>query len=256
MLGTLESIWRHPVKGFTPEALDQVELAAGACFPCDRLYAVEDGPSGFDPDAPQHISKQKFTVLAKIPAVARIRTSYDEADGTLTARLDDSPAIRAVLTQVEGRERFAAWLTQTLGDEVRGPLRVLTAPGGHRFMDDERGFVSVINLASVRDLEARVGRPIDPRRFRANLYVEGWPAWSELGGEDRAVELGEARGRVVKPIVRCVATHVDPTSGERDLELVRALYDAYLHTFCGIYVSVTHSGRLRRGDKVGLEDAA
>ena len=48
----IASLYRHPVKGFTPERLTSAMLEAGACFPCDRLYAVEDGPSGFDPAAP------------------------------------------------------------------------------------------------------------------------------------------------------------------------------------------------------------
>lgn len=255
MIGTVQSIWRHPVKGFTPEPLEEAVLAAGACFPCDRLYAVEDGPSGFDPQAPRHISKQKFTVLAKIPAVARIRTAYDEASGVLTARLDDGPPLQAQLTRPAGREAFAAWLAATLGDDIRGPLKVLPAPGPHRFMDDEGGFVSIVNLASVRDFEARLGRPVDPRRFRANLYVEGWPAWAENDVPGGALRLGAAEAVVFKPIVRCMATHVDPDTGERDIDLVGELFKAYRHTFCGIYVSVTRGGKLRQGDAISLGEA-
>lgn len=252
MIGQIQSIWRHPVKGFTPEPLDEAVLAAGACFPCDRLYAVEDGPSGFDPAAPRHISKQKFTVLAKIPVVARIRTAYDEASGVLTASLDGGPPVRAKLTQDEGRQAFAAWLTQAIGDEIRGPLKVLEAPGAHRFMDDEGGFVSVVNLASVRDFEARIGRPVDPRRFRANFYVEGWPAWVENEAPAAKVRLGAAEAEVFKPIVRCMATHVDPETGERDIDLVGSLYRTYGHTFCGVYLSVTRGGLVRRGDPASL----
>ena len=254
MSGTLESLWRHPVKGFTPEPLEAAVLQAGACFPCDRLYAVEDGPSGFDAAAPKHISKQKFTVLAKIPAVALIQTHYDEATGVITARFRNGPLLRARLTHEAGRRAFATWLAAMLGGEVRGPLKVLPAPGAHRFMDDEAGFVSIVNLASVRDLEARLGRRVDPRRFRANLYVDGWPAWIENEASDWRVSLGAAEARVVKPIVRCMATHVDPDTGERDIDLVRALFDNYGKTFCGIYLSVTRGGRVRRGDGVRLID--
>ncbi len=254
MAGTIQSIWRHPVKGFTPEPVQAAVLAAGACFPCDRLYAVEDGPSGFDPLTPRHISKQKFTVLAKMPAVARIRTAYDEGSGVLTASLDGGPAFRAVLTFDEGRQAFAAWLSQVLGEDAKGPLKVLPAPGAHRFMDDEQGFVSIVNLASVRDLGARISRSLDPRRFRANLYVEGWPPWAENEASGRVLRLGEAEARVSKPIVRCTATHVDPATGERDLDLVRALYDAYGHTHCGIYLSILTGGRVAAGDMVSLCD--
>ena len=255
MVGSVQSIWRHPVKGFTPEALETAMLSAGACFPFDRLYAVEDGPSDFDPATPRHISKQKFTVLAKIAAVARVRTHFDEATGVLEARFDGMAPIRARLQEAAGREAFAAWLTQALGEEAQGPLKVLAAPGAHRFTDDVQGFVSIINLASVRDLEQRTGRPVDPRRFRANLYVEGWPAWSENEAPGGRVRLGEARATVVKPIVRCVATHVDPDSGERDMDIVRALFETYGHRFCGLYVRVEQGGRVQLGDEAALDAA-
>jgi uncharacterized protein YcbX len=250
--GLVQSIWRHPVKGFTPERLDQVVLGAGACFPGDRMYAVEDGPSGFDPASPGFIPKQKFTVLARIAAVARVRTRYDDATGVLEARLDGQAPLRAQLTEAAGREAFAAWLSEVLADEISGPLKVLPAPGDHRFMDDPRGHISIVNLASVRDLAARIGRPVDPRRFRANLYVEGWPAWSENEAPGGRVALGGVSAAVVKPITRCIATHVDPDSGERDLDVVRGLFEAYGHMNCGVYAKVVVGGRLKTGDPAVL----
>jgi len=253
MKGYVQSIWRHPVKGFTPESLPKVELSADACFPCDRLYAVEDGPSGFDPANPAHISKQKFTVLAKIAAVARVRTSYDDATGELEARFDGQGPIRARLTEETGREAFAAWLTKALGEDGGGGLKVLTAPRDYRFMDDPQGFVSIVNLASVQDLSERIGRSVDPRRFRANLYVENWPAWIENEASGASIALGGAEATVIKPIVRCVATHVDPDSGETDIDVVRSLYESYGHRYCGIYVRIVRGGRVSVGDGVVLE---
>jgi uncharacterized protein YcbX len=247
MTGQVQSLWRYPVKGFTPEGLDSAVLAAGAFFPCDRIYAVEDGPSGFDPAEPKFIPKQKFTVLAKIAEVARARTAYDEASGRLSVVAEGRPPFAAPLTEAAGREAFAAWLTDFLGELASGPLKVVRAPG-HRFTDHPQGHVSIINLASVRDLEARIGRPVDPLRFRANLYVEGWPAWVEADAAGAAVSLGAARARVFKPISRCVATHVNPVSGERDLDIVNALFELRGDPDCGIYVSITEGGLLQRGD--------
>ena len=233
MLGRIQSLWRHPVKGFTPERLNEANLLAGGFFPCDRLYAVEDGPSGFDPEAPVWIPKQKFTVLAKIAQVARARTAYDDATGVVSASAAGREPIRASLTEAGGRRAFAAWLTDFLGDEANGPLRVVGAPG-HRFTDDPRGEISIVNLASLRDLEARIGRSIDPLRFRANLYVDGWPPWIENEAKDSEVRLGPVKARVFAPIARCVATHVDPATGERDIDIVPALHANYGHRLCGI----------------------
>ena len=252
MQATIVSLYRHPVKGFTPERLGAVTLAAGECFPCDRLYAVEDGPSGFDPDAPAHVSKMKFTVLAKIPAVAKARTAYDEATGMFSASAEGATDFAGDLRGEVGRRGFETWLAALLGDSVRGPLRVIEGPGAYRFMDSTSGYVSIVNLASVRDLEARLGRPVDPLRFRANLYVEGWPAWIENDWTGRAMQVGAARAEVLKPIVRCAATHVDPVTAERDIEMVKALFDHYGHMFCGIYLRVEEGGTVAEGDGVSL----
>jgi uncharacterized protein YcbX len=253
MGGIVTGLYRFPIKGFTPELLERVNLTAGAYFPCDRLFAIEDGPSGFDPAAPSYISKTRFTVLAKIADVARARTAYDEASCHLTVEADGMEPLSADLTTDAGSAALCDWLTRLLGDRVAGPLRLLKGPQSHRFMDDPIGYVSVINLASVRDLEARLGVPIDPLRFRANLYVEGWPAWAEMDRIGQTVPMGEAEAKITKPIVRCAATHVDPVTGERDLDLVSALFDAYGHRFCGVYLSVTLGGMIQLGDDVLLD---
>ena len=253
--GRIASLWRHPVKGFTPERLAGATLVAGGYFPCDRIYAVEDGPSGFDPAAPKWVPKQRFTVLAKIAEVARARTAYDETSGVLTALADGRPAFSAALTAASGRKAFADWLEGFLGEAANGPLKVVEAPG-HRFTDHPKGFVSIINLASVQDLEARIGRPVDPLRFRANLYVEGWPAWIENETPaETEIRLGPVRARLFSPIVRCVATHVDPATGERDIDLVPALHEHYGHLHCGIYVSVVEGGTIEQGDEAELISA-
>jgi uncharacterized protein YcbX len=248
MRARVVSIYRHPVKGFTPEALDSAELAAGETFPCDRLYAVENGPCGYDPQNPVFIPKQKFTVLAAIPAVARARTAYDPAAATLRAEAPGLPAFESALDCEAGRDAFAAWLTRLLGDEAAGPLRVLRAAERRPFTDHPQGAVSLVNRASLEDLGRRLGREIDPRRFRANLVVDGWPAWAELDWVDRELALGGVRARVFKPIVRCAATFVNPDTAVRDIDMTKALFDHYGHMHCGVYLHVTRGGRLAVGD--------
>jgi hypothetical protein len=256
MSGLVAAIFRHPVKGFTPEPLSHADLAPGEGFPHDRLWAVENGPSGYDPAAPAFTPKQKFTVLAAIPQVAAARTRYDEASGLFTAQAPGAPDFAGRLDEPKGRDAFAGWLTGVLPpDDQRGPLKVVEAKGAFRFTDHPLGQVSVINLASVRDLGQKLGVELDPLRFRANLYVEGWPAWAENDWTGRELMLGWARAKVFKPIVRCAATEVDPTSAVRDLEVVKALFDNYGHMHCGIYLQVTSAGRVGVGDAVTAPQA-
>ncbi|HYE44597.1 MAG TPA: MOSC domain-containing protein [Caulobacter sp.] len=252
MRAIVTGLYRHPVKGFTPEPLSRADLVAGGPFPCDRLYVVEDGPSDFDPAAPTHVPKMQFAVLAKMAEVAKARTRYDEASGMLTAEAEGRPAFAGDLRETGGREAFALWLTDFLGEAATGPLKVLPGPNGHRFMDHPKGDVSVINLASVRDLAGRIGRPLDPLRFRANLYVEGWPAWAENDWTARTLSLGGAAARVFKPIVRCAAIDVDPATAARDTELPAELFNHYGHILCGLYLHVTEGGAVAVGDTVEL----
>jgi uncharacterized protein YcbX len=258
MTGRIAALYRHPVKGFTPEALQAVMLTAGAHFPCDRLYAVEDGPSGFDPAAPGHLSKMRFTVLAKIPALARARTAYDEESGVFHIAAPGRAPFAACLDTGEGRAAFEAWLLDFLAehepDETHGPLKVLNAQG-HRFMDSRKGYVSILNLESVRDLAQKLGRPVEPERFRANVLVEGWPAWSEYGRTGETLRLGDAELTVLSDTVRCIATHVDPATGDKDIDMVPEIFAQQGHMCCGLYAQVTNGGRLAVGD-VALAPAA
>lgn len=251
MSGHVAAIYRHPVKGFTPEALDRVQLSAGENFPNDRLYAVENGPSGYDPAAPAWVTKMKFTVLAAIPQVAAIRTRFHDATGVFSAEAPGRPAFAGRLDDAAEARAFADWLAATLpADDLRGPLRVMPSGGAFRFMDHPLGHVSILNLASVRDLSAKIGVELDPLRFRANLYVEGWAPWIENAWEGKEMMVGWARAKVYKPIVRCAATEVDPTTAVRDHEVVKALHDHYGHMLCGIYVHVTQGGAVGLGDAV------
>ena len=249
MRGEIASLYRYPVKGFSPEPLRHADLTLGGYFPHDRLYAVENGPSGFDPAAPAHVSKSRFTVLAQIPEVAAIRTRYH--DGMFQAEREGRGGVSADLTTDAGRIALAAWLESTMDpDHLRGPLKVVQAPG-HRFMDHPEGYVSIVNLASVEALGRGMGAALDPLRFRANVYVSGWPAWVENDWpEGTPLTLGDAQTTVFKPIVRCAATHVDPATAARDADVMEALYRLEGHLFCGIYVRVRSNGRIRPGDAV------
>lgn len=251
MIGAVAHLHRYPIKGYTPQRVDQARLAVDAVFPDDRLFAVEDGPSGFDSAAPKWITKTRFTVLAKTARVAAVRTHYDAATGRLRADAPGMAPLEALLTSDAGKQAFALWLTRYLGDDANGALKVVEAPG-HRFTDHPLGHVSLINLASVRDLEAKIGRPIDPLRFRGNIHVEGWPAWVENDWAGRDLSLGGARAKVYAPITRCAATEVDPTTAVRDVEVVAALHANYGHLLCGVYLHVTQAGEIKSGDAVEL----
>jgi uncharacterized protein YcbX len=170
----LQAIYRYPVKGLSAEPLQRAELSVGETVAGDRIYAVENGPTGFDPAAPRYMPKQRYLMLMRN-----------------------------------------------------------------------------VNLGTVAAVETAVGAPVDPLRFRANLYVAGWPAWREFDLVDSEIAIGNSvRLKIVKRIVRCAATEVDPDTGIRDLQIPRTLMKAYGHADCGIYGEVIAGGTVAVGDSV------
>ena len=256
---SIQSIYRYPIKGLSPEALSRVWLSPGEAVPGDRIYAIENGPSGFHPVTQPYRAKTHFLMLMKNERLAALRTDFDHASHVLTI-VPPSPDpyppetggdhVRADLQHADGRAMVENYFAAYCADELRGPPKVLHAPG-HSFSDVARKVVSIINLASVNAIENMVGAPVDPLRFRANVYAEGWPAFSELELVGQTLAIGpHARLKVVKRIVRCAATNVDPQTGIRDLEIPPTLMQAFGHADCGIYAEVIKGGEIAEGDEI------
>jgi uncharacterized protein YcbX len=249
-MGQIAAIYRYPVKGLSPERLASAPLAPRASLPADLRYAIENGPSGFDPAAPSYFPKTKFLMLMKNERLARLKTSYDDATSILSIREGSKEVVRGNLNTQEGRRVIEAFFAIYSADDLRGPPRVLHGEN-HSFSDVSRKVVSIINLASVAELEKVVGATVDPLRFRANIYVTDWPAWHEATLLGATIAFGtEARGTVVKNIVRCPATDVDPATGARDMHIPETLKATYGNQDCGIYVEITQGGTIAPGDSI------
>jgi uncharacterized protein YcbX len=249
MTARIQSIYRYPVKGLTPEPLPAVTLAPGQTLPADRLYAIENGASGFDPAAPQYFPKQRFLMLMRNERLAALDTHYDAASRTLTIRLNGAEAARGNLHTAEGRAAIEDFFTRYSAGELRGAPKVLLGEG-HSFSDVAAKVVSIINLASVAAVESAAGAPVDPLRFRGNLHVEGWKAWQEFDLLGQTLAVGDVRLKVVKRIVRCAATNVEPRTGIRDLEIPKTLMRSFGHMDCGVYAEVTDGGTVGVGDQL------
>jgi MOSC domain-containing protein len=244
----IQAIYRYPVKGLSPQPLPHTRLTPGGTLPADRLYAIENGPTGFDPVAPAYFPKTRFLMLMKNERLAALRTDFDEATHALTIESEGREAVRADLRTREGRLAVEAFFRRFMPGELRGPPKVLFGDG-HSFSDVAKKVVSIINLASVAAVENAIGAPVNPLRFRANLYVEGWPAWHEFELMEHEISIGqEARLKVVKRIVRCAATNVDPDTGIRDLDIPATLMRTFDNMDCGIYAEVVSGGEIAIGD--------
>ena len=250
----ITGLYRYPVKGLTPEPLQRVALAAGQTVPGDRRYAIENGPSGFDPALPAWRPKTQYLMLMRNEGLAALRCQFEETTNLLTIRKDGEMVASGDLETAEGRTAIESYFTKSFQSELKGPPKVLTG-GGHSFSDVARKVISIINLQSVAAIEDMVGMSVHPLRFRANLYCHGWPAWHEASLLDRTLAIGDARLKVVKRITRCAATNVDPDTAARDLDIPTTLLQRLGHTECGIYAEVISPGAIGVGDGIEVEEA-
>ena len=254
MTARIQSLFRYPVKGLSAEPLASAALGIGRTIVGDRRYAIENGPSGFNPAAPAYFPKQRFLMLMKNERLAALDTHFEEATHVLTVRRHGREVARGDLRTAQGRGAIEAYFADYCSDELLGPPKVLSADD-HSFSDVAAKVVSIINLASLTAIADAVGKPIDRLRMRANIYVDGWPAWGEFDLLGREIAIGaQARAKIVKRIKRCAATNVEPGTGRRDLAIPNTLLERFGHADCGIYAEVTVAGTIACGDTIVADE--
>ena len=251
----ITSLYRYPVKGLTPEPLLRVALRLGQTLPADRRYAIENGPSGFDPLAPAWMSKSYFLMLMRNERLAGLQTHFEDDTNHLTIRENGRIAAQGDLETAEGRAAIESFFARNFTRELKGPPKVISGVD-HSFSDVAKKVVSIINLHSVAAIENLVGQPVHPLRFRANMYLSGWPAWHEFDLLGQTLAIGEARLKIVKRIVRCAAVNVDPESAARDLDIPHTLMRRFGHADCGIYAEVIAGGTIATGDHITVSSSA
>ena len=251
------SLHRYPIKGLRAQSLESVALIPGRGFPHDRAWGFARHGTEFDPANPVPLPKTKFLMLARDEALASLDTRFDPDTSLLTIATSGGETSRFDMGTDSGREAASAFLADLL-DLGPGRAPRFVSAGEHRFTDVSvvsetlMHAVSLVNLASVRDLERRTGKTLGPERFRANVVVDGLEPWSELELEGRELHLGDVRMRGVLRTRRCAATEVDPGTARRDVRVPRLIVDELGHADMGVYLEVIGTGSLRAGDPVRI----
>jgi uncharacterized protein len=248
MAALIAQLYRYPVKGLSPEPLGSVPLTAEQGFPQDRRFALSHGLSQFDPANPSWVRRSNFVVVANAPQLTALKTSFDEHTGRLTIR-HEGGVVSADLSTVSGRREAETFLSEYLGETMPGPRQIVEAPG-HMLTDAPEKFVSLISEATLRDLAGRLRTPVDHRRFRGNLIIDGAEPWAEFGWIGQELRIGTVRLEVAKRIGRCTATNAHPDSGERDMNIPQTLQRQFGHCDFGVYARVTAGGTIEVGQAV------
>lgn len=238
-----------PVKGMRPVAPPEVRL--GRYGPdADRDFVVVSADNA-------------LLLTQRTPALLNIEPSWQPERELLTLRFPDGRAVRdtpsygerVVTAMYDGRPMSGRVVTGPLADALSYFLgtrvRLLRRDPDQVGADDYPvTLMSTGSLGVVADVLAMPG--LDPRRFRMTVTVEGVQPWEENRWSGGRVGVGEAVLQVASPVQRCVVTTRNPRTGAGDAKVLHAL--ATLRgrkdiTF-GIWCSVLHPGRVRRGDPV------
>ncbi len=245
---SIAHIYRYPVKGLSAAPLDRVALAPGRGLAHDRRFALAHASARFE-GAAHWLHRRNFLMLARNPRLAALTTAFDPESETLTVARDGQVVARGKPTEPAGRALLEDFFAAYMGDEAPDRPRLVEA-SEQPFSDAPAPFLSIINLASLGRLARAVGAPVEPLRFRGNLYIDGAEPWAEFDWVGREIEAGTARLRVVERIKRCAATNANPETGIRDRNLPRALSNAYGHVDMGVYAEVVGGGQVSVRDPV------
>lgn len=270
-MASVANLYRYPVKGFTPEPREELVIQDNGRVQGDRVLAFRfaDAATPEQQDGLDYWPKSKGLALMDFPSLARLTVSLDDGvlrfteGGTLIVEAGLDPAGRRELS-----DRIADWVlagpdAKRLQRPGRLPLELVGDGDTSRFQDRPRGFVSLHGTGSVDavaqavHVRQNVTVPVDSRRFRSNIVVDGLPAWEELGwvdASDPSVQVGDIDFTVRKPIVRCMAITANPDTGERDANLLKILtreFDQAEPTLGVLLLPTGAGGTIRRGDPVG-----
>lgn len=250
----VSALYRHPVKSLGAEPVSSVVLAPGRTMPGDRVWAVAHERSRYDFDAAAWARCSTFLRGATFPELMAVTAEWNRGgapEGPVTFRHPKREDLTVDPGTADGEAALLAWMDPLIPEGAPRPARLARAveDGKPRGMTDSaRPTVSLLSDASLAALSERVGLPLDRRRFRGNVWLEGGAPWAEFDLVGRRIRLGGATLEVTQRIDRCSATHADPETGARDVDVLDALESRWRHTDFGVKAEVVEGGVVALGD--------
>ncbi|MDQ6809482.1 MAG: MOSC domain-containing protein [Verrucomicrobiota bacterium] len=238
IIGTVESVWRYPVKSMRGEQLEEIFVTT-AGVRGDRLFAIRS--SAAPAEFPYFTARQQHEML-------RYRPCFRDSDGTghggiivevetpsgERLRVDDPALIEQIRRGIDDKHQVSLMRSD-------------------RPLTDARP-ISIFSLQTARKLGQETGTTWDRRRFRANIYLDlpGTRGFAEDDLVGREVRIGrEVILSVVKKDGRCVIVNLDPDTAAAAPALLRQVAQAH-DGKAGVYCDVASEGIVRSGDAVQL----
>lgn len=248
MTGHLTHIFRHPIKAHGREALASVALSAGEALPWDRRWAIAHEAARITPG---WNNCNSFLRGVKSPQLMAMEARFDEASQQVHLSHPKIGALSVNPDDADDAARLIDWVRPLIPQDRAQPVKVVRFDGG--MTDSNYPTVSILNLASLADLSARMGMDLSIHRWRANFWIDGLAPWAEFDWIGKRVAIGDAVLEVTERIGRCRATCVNPATGEVEGETLAALTKAFGHTDFGIFARVVRGGTVALGDAWSLQ---
>lgn len=254
------ALYRYPVKGFTPEAREVLTILPAHRVAGDRVLGFAFANRSAPDDA--WTKKYEFVVLANTPGLARLTLRFDESARRLRIDAGGAPLAEAGL-DAAGRLRIAVAIQEYVlaldenplaGHTERLPLKLIGDGVTPRYHDNPAGEVTLHSRDSLSAVADAAGDPgMSELRFRSNIAIDGVGPWGEKAWVGRRIRIGQVEFDVVRPKVRCLATHANPETGLRDVRVMPTLVKAFGQTepmFAVALMSCGAGGEIRVGDEV------
>jgi MOSC domain-containing protein len=230
-MANITRLYQVPVKGLTPLLVDELAVAADGAVAGDRVLGFLFADAG-EPDEAGWRGKTSFLTMQNTPAFARVDARYDPASRHLSLTYEGSEVVSGDVSSDVDRDRIVEAVTALVqGFEEnplaehgsRMPLRLVGDGVTPRFHDRKSHHVTLVASASIEALAERIGSDVDERRFRMNATIDGLEPWQELDWIGKTIQIGGGTYDVTGPVVRCLATHANPVTGERDQDVMQTL---------------------------------
>jgi uncharacterized protein YcbX len=258
------ALYRYPVKGFTPEDCSRLAILDSGRVAGDRVLGIRFANAAAADDA--WGSKHEFVALVNTPGLARLELRFDHERLRLRASRAGAVLFDEPLTD-SGRRAICAAIERCVlelaenpltGQPQRLPLRLVGDGVTPRYQDSAADFVTLHGRESLAALAGAAGVPdLSELRFRSNIAIEGLAAWEEQRWAGRKIRIGGIDFEFARPKTRCLATHANPRTGERDLPVMKTLsriYPSEKPTFAIALSTLGRGGTIRVGDRVSLAD--
>ena len=259
LIGTVESLWRYPVKSMRGEALQEAFVGFPGVYG-DRVYAFRNSaaPRGCPYLTstkletmllyqPRYRNPERMTKppnLAEAEAIAPGLTPVYADSADLALDVDTPSGDRLAI----GDPKLIDLLRAEVGEENQ-----LTLVRSDRAMTDCRP-VSLVSLQTVRQLGEESGTSLDKRRFRANIYLnlKSGKGFDEDRFVGRTLRFGaKTTIAVTDRDLRCKMITLDPDTGEQNAGIMKQVAGAH-ESNAGVYGAVLVEGTIRPGDEISL----